>query len=43
MKGRAVERARAGVVAAGTKVEEAPTKGLSKDAADQIRAVLMEV
>ncbi len=37
------ERMRAGVAAVEQKVEEARTKGLSKDAADQIRAVLMEV
>ncbi len=37
------ERARAGVAAVEKKVEEARTKGLSKDAADQIKAVLMEI
>jgi hypothetical protein len=37
------ERARAGVAAVGKKVEEARTKGLSKDAADQIKAVLLEI
>ena len=37
------ERARAGVAAVEQKVEEARTKGLSKDAADQIKAVLMEI
>ncbi len=37
------ERARAGVAAVEKKVEEARAKGLSKDAADQIRAVLMEI
>lgn len=37
------ERAHAKVAAVEQKVEEARTKGLSKDAADQIRAVLMEI
>ncbi len=37
------ERARAKVAAVEKKVEEARTKGLSTDAADQIRAVLMEI
>ena len=37
------EHMRAGVTAAAQKVEEARTKGLSKDAADQIKAVLMEI
>ena len=37
------EHARAGVAAVEKKVEEARTKGLSKDAADQIKAVLMEI
>ncbi len=37
------ERARTGVAAAEKKVEEARAKGLSKDAADQIKAVLMEI
>ncbi|MGB3551701.1 MAG: phage protein Gp27 family protein [Candidatus Binatus sp.] len=37
------EHARAGVAAVEQKVEEARTKGLSKDAADQIKAVLMEI
>ncbi len=37
------ERTRAGVAAVEKKVEEARAKGLSKDAADQIRAVLMEI
>jgi hypothetical protein len=37
------ERMRAGVAAVEKKVEEARTKGLSKDAADQIRAVLLGV
>ena len=37
------ERARAKVAAVEKKVEEARTKGLSKDAADQIKAVLMEI
>ncbi len=40
---RWVEHARAGKAAVGKKVEEARAKGLSKDAVDQIRAVLMEV
>jgi hypothetical protein len=40
---RWTERARAGVAAAEKKVEEARTKGLSKEAADQIKAVLMEI
>ena len=40
---RWVEHARAGKAAVGKKVEEACTKGLSKDAADQIKAVLMEI
>jgi hypothetical protein len=37
------DRTRAGVAAAEKKIEEARTKGLSKDAADQIKAVLMEI
>ena len=37
------ERARNGVAAAGQKVEEARAKGLSKEAADQIKAVLLEI
>jgi len=37
------ERAREGVAAAEKKVEEARAKGLSKEAADQIKAVLMEI
>ena len=37
------EHVRAGVAAVEQKVEEARAKGLSKDSADQIRAVLMEV
>jgi Bacteriophage Mu, Gp27 len=37
------ERARAGVAEAEKKIEEARTKGLSKDAAEQIKAVLMEI
>jgi len=37
------ERARAGVAAVEKKVDEARTKGLSKDAAEQIKAVLMEI
>jgi len=37
------ERARAKVAAVEQKVEEARAKGLSTDAADQIRAVLMEI
>lgn len=37
------ERARAGMAAVEQKVEEARAKGLSKDAADQIKAVLMEI
>jgi len=37
------ERARAGMVEAGKKVDEATAKGLSKDAAQQIKAVLMEI
>ncbi len=37
------ERARAGVAEAEKKVEEARGKGLSPDAADQIRAVLLEI
>jgi len=40
---RWAERMRAGVAAVGEKVEEARAKGLSKDAADQIKAVLMEI
>jgi hypothetical protein len=40
---RWAERARAGMAAVEQKVEEARTKGLSKDAADQIKAVLMEI
>ena len=37
------ERMRARVAAVGQKVEEARAKGLSPDAADQIRAVLLEI
>jgi hypothetical protein len=37
------ERARANVAEAGKKVDEAQAKGLSKDAAEQIKAVLMEI
>ena len=37
------ERARAGVAEAGKKVDEARSKGLSKDAAEQIKAVLLEI
>ncbi len=37
------ERAREKVAAVEKKVEEARTKGLSKDAADQIRTVLLEI
>jgi hypothetical protein len=37
------ERTRAGVAAAEKKVDEARTKGLSKDAAAQIKAVLLEI
>jgi hypothetical protein len=37
------DRARAGVAEAEKKVEEARAKGLSPDAADQIRAVLLEI
>jgi hypothetical protein len=37
------ERARAGAAEAEKKVEEARAKGLSKDAAEQIKAVLMEI
>ncbi|MGA7873250.1 MAG: phage protein Gp27 family protein [Candidatus Binatus sp.] len=37
------ERMRAGVAAVGKKIEEARAKGLSKDAADQIKAVLLEI
>ncbi|MGB8682289.1 MAG: phage protein Gp27 family protein [Candidatus Binatus sp.] len=40
---RLAERTRAGVAAVQKKVEEARTKGLSKDAAAQIKAVLMEI
>ena len=40
---RWTERTRAGVAAVEKKVEEARTKGLSKEAADQIKAVLMEI
>ncbi|MGA3230739.1 MAG: phage protein Gp27 family protein [Candidatus Binatus sp.] len=40
---RWAERMRAGMAAVEKKVEEARAKGLSKDAADQIRAVLMEI
>ena len=40
---RWAERARAGVAEVEKKVEEARAKGLSKDAADQIKAVLMEI
>jgi hypothetical protein len=38
-----VDRTRAGVAEVQQKVEEARAKGLSKDAAEQIRAVLMEI
>jgi Protein of unknown function (DUF3486) len=38
-----VDHTRAGVAAAEKKVEEARAKGLSKDAAEQIKAVLMEI
>jgi hypothetical protein len=38
-----VERARAGVAEVGKKVDEAQAKGLSKDAAAQIKAVLLEI
>jgi Protein of unknown function (DUF3486) len=38
-----MDRARAGVAEAEKKVEEARAKGLSPDAADQIRAVLLEI
>jgi len=38
-----VEHTRAGVAEAEKKVEEARAKGLSKDAAQQIKAVLMEI
>jgi hypothetical protein len=37
------ERARANVAEAGKKVDEARSKGLSKDAAEQIKAVLLEI
>ncbi len=37
------EHMRAGVAAVAQKVEEARSKGLSKEAADQIKAVLMEI
>jgi len=37
------ERARASAAEAGKKVEEAKSKGLSKEAAEQIKAVLMEI
>ena len=37
------DRARAGVTAAEQKVEEARSKGLSKEAADQIKSILMEI
>jgi Protein of unknown function (DUF3486) len=37
------ERARAGVAEAEKKVDEARSKGLSKDAAEQIKAVLLEI
>jgi Protein of unknown function (DUF3486) len=40
---RWAERTRAGVAEAEKKVEEARAKGLSKDAAEQIKAVLMEI
>jgi Protein of unknown function (DUF3486) len=40
---RWTERTRAGVAAAEKKLEEAQAKGLSKDAAQQIKAVLMEI
>jgi hypothetical protein len=40
---RWIERARANVATVEKKVEEARAKGLSKDAADQIKAVLMEI
>lgn len=38
-----VDRARAGVAAAGKKIDEAQAKGLSKNAAEQIKAVLLEI
>ena len=38
-----VERTRANVAEAGKKVDEARSKGLSKDAAQQIKAVLLEI
>jgi hypothetical protein len=40
---RWAERARAGVAEAEKKVDEAQAKGLSKDAAAQIKAVLLEI
>src|SRR5258708_12196688 len=40
---RWAERARAGVAEAEKKVDEARAKGLSKDAAEQIKAVLLEI
>jgi hypothetical protein len=40
---RWAERARAGVAEAEKKVDEARSKGLSKDAAEQIKAVLLEI
>ena len=40
---KGAERARAGVAEAGRKVEEAREKGLSKDAAEQIKSILMEI
>ena len=38
-----VDRARAGVAAAEKKIDEAQAKGLSKNAAQQIKAVLLEI
>jgi hypothetical protein len=38
-----VDRARAGVAAAEKKIDEAQAKGLSKNAAEQIKAVLLEI
>jgi hypothetical protein len=40
---RWAERARAGVAAAEKKIDEAQAKGLSKNAAQQIKAVLLEI
>ena len=40
---RWTERTRAGLAQAEQKIDEARTKGLSKDAAQQIKAVLMEI